>query len=1020
MLCGSAVGQSDIWGSRSMEKYNSKKAVAQILAAAMVFSAAAYLPSENAGAFSVSAYAADEAAVKESISVNDSSLPDNDELFAMYVNELMHSGSPVSASAFEGFFGIPAVYSSNYGEKALSGGALKAYKAIKEAAAEIASGNRASTIVYVSMSGSEWNDLLAQQKNLLPALINDCPSELYWFDKTVGWNANKYGESVTITMNVANAYKGSGEYTVNTSKIKSVQKAITTAKSVANSCSGKTDYEKMVAFKTYICNAVEYNDAALAKGTPYGDPWQLIYVFDGDSSTNVVCEGYSKAFQYLCELSGIECHSVLGTGDLEAHMWNIVKLDGAYYHVDITWTDTAKTEAYFLKGATPVTAGESYNINGSIYKYDPTETALYKGTGILYISSSDYTPGAHTHSFSDEWTTDKNYHWHECSGCDEKDSYGEHIKDSGTITNPATAVSTGVKTYCCETCGCEMETEVIPKLTETHTHTFAKSWTSDEYDHWHECTYSGCTEVSDKAAHIIDGGKVTKPATETEPGIKTYYCSVCGTEMGTETIPSEMDSHTHTYDDVWTTTSTFHMHICTFKNCTQSQPGSFGRHSIDEGTVTVAPTTTSTGVKVYKCKICGYEMGKMIIPAISEEHTHEYSTDLKFDDANHWHECICGDRKDIAPHNIVKTVVKEATLTETGLISYVCGECGYIEKTETIDVIPHDHAYDENVWLSNRYSHWHRCTLCGGIVDSAAHVSDEGVVTKEPTETSTGIKVYSCKVCGYVIRTDIISKTGSDPVDPDPTPTPTPTPAPTYNYTPSYSSSSTSSAAPSVKEPSIVGEDGAKGWDAIIDSLKKTDDEGQVTVDMNSLLMLPKNVLNAIKGNDVDIIVKMTNKISWKINGKSVDDPKSVNLSVKLNSNRIPDEVLETVSNGSVIQLSLSHSGKFGYYPELIINVGTRYNNKYATLYYYNPAEKAMEFVDSCMVESGNASFMMSHASDYAIVFTDEPMYEDVDSSYGTELSAEDVSSNVSVYAAAGAVAAAALALLAFRKRARK
>lgn len=31
---------------------------------------------------------------------------------------------------------------------------------------------------------------------------------------------------------------------------------------------------------------------------------ELIWVFDGDSSTNVVCEGYAKAFQYLCDLSG--------------------------------------------------------------------------------------------------------------------------------------------------------------------------------------------------------------------------------------------------------------------------------------------------------------------------------------------------------------------------------------------------------------------------------------------------------------------------------------------------------------------------------------------------------------------------------------------------------------------------------------------------------------------------------------------------------------------------------------------
>ena len=79
----------------------------------------------------------------------------------------------------------------------------------------------------------------------------------------------------------------------------------------------------------------------------------MIYVFDQDESTNVVCEGYSKAFQYLCDYAqntesfddnSIECYSVSGnmSGGTGAgpHMWNILHMeDGKNYIADITNSD---------------------------------------------------------------------------------------------------------------------------------------------------------------------------------------------------------------------------------------------------------------------------------------------------------------------------------------------------------------------------------------------------------------------------------------------------------------------------------------------------------------------------------------------------------------------------------------------------------------------------------------------------------------------------------------------------------
>lgn len=52
-----------------------------------------------------------------------------------------------------------------------------------------------------------------------------------------------------------------------------------------------------------------------------------------------LCEGYSKAFAYLCQSMGVPCICVVGSGNGENHMWNMVRIDGKWYHVDVTWDD---------------------------------------------------------------------------------------------------------------------------------------------------------------------------------------------------------------------------------------------------------------------------------------------------------------------------------------------------------------------------------------------------------------------------------------------------------------------------------------------------------------------------------------------------------------------------------------------------------------------------------------------------------------------------------------------------------
>ena len=280
------------------------------------------------------------------------------------------------------------------------------YNTLKAEIEKIASGQRKDTnIKTTGVLGSQ-----ASADKVWHALLSDLPYELYWHDKVIGINYaytlaadNTPFKDVTFSFAVAQEFRGADLTTTN---IPNVPAAVQTARSVVAANASKADHDKLQAYRQYICDQVSYNYAA-ARGeyaNSYGNPWQLLWVFDGDSTTNVVCEGYAKSFKYLCDLTeesngwtgDVETINVTGTMGTENHMWNIVRIGGGNYLVDVTNCDTGMKgypQKLFLRGA--VGDGISYTVENTVYTYG-TETRTGFAAADLKLSGTDYTPAATT------------------------------------------------------------------------------------------------------------------------------------------------------------------------------------------------------------------------------------------------------------------------------------------------------------------------------------------------------------------------------------------------------------------------------------------------------------------------------------------------------------------------------------------------------------------------------------------------------------------------------------------------
>lgn len=532
-----------------------------------------------------------------------------------------------------------SLFASYTGEDALSGINLELYTQLKAAIENIADGKVSSTVITAEVSCTTTSlgvapitsdgtmaaaaDAFAEALDynlVLSYLIYDCPYELFWFDKaSVIYTEQEFsGKNTTLTVGITISLPVTADYqangsstTVDSAKVSLARTAAEYAQSIVKKYASYSDEEKLAAFRDAICSLVSYEKNYLSYD--YGDIWQIVYVFDQDSSTNVVCEGYSKAFKYLCDLAGIDCITVTGTmtGGTGAgeHMWNVVRLDGVNYLVDLTNSDSGsvgQNGGLFMVCASDASSSSSSGYSFTVgsktisYEYDSLTLSLYPSR-YLTLGTSNKTTGetagetseetteeVHTHTLTKTkakdatCTADGNIDYWYCSGCD---TYFSDKNATTEITLSDTVVAATGHNY--------VSTVTDPTCTEGGYTTHTCSNCGDSY----------VDSETDALGHDYES-EVTTEATCTEAGVRTYTCRRCG-DSYTEEIESTGHDYEETVTDPTCTEGGYTTYTCSIcgDSYTDSETDALGHNY--ESEVTTEATWFSSGVRIYTCTVCG-------------------------------------------------------------------------------------------------------------------------------------------------------------------------------------------------------------------------------------------------------------------------------------------------------------------------------------------------------------------------------------------------------------------------------
>ncbi len=161
--------------------------------------------------------------------------------------------------------------------------------------------------------------------------------EIFWF---------QYGSTVNYHQSDSTAYKVNLNYPMTKQEAEKRQKKIDTALKyfLAKIDDSMSDFEVTLRIYENIIHLVDYDSIALdiqEKDQNFREkPDDLRSIYGVFVNRKAVCAGYAKATQYLMNRYGLQCTYILS----DTHAWNLIKLEGEYYHLDTTWGDSSNTQ----------------------------------------------------------------------------------------------------------------------------------------------------------------------------------------------------------------------------------------------------------------------------------------------------------------------------------------------------------------------------------------------------------------------------------------------------------------------------------------------------------------------------------------------------------------------------------------------------------------------------------------------------------------------------------------------------
>ncbi len=215
-----------------------------------------------------------------------------------------------------------------------------------------------------------------------------------------------------------------------------------------------------------------------------------------------------------------------------------------------------------------------------------------------------------------------------------------------------------------------------------------------------KATYKNAPHTHTYNQETVKPEALKTPADCTHNAVYFKSCS-CGAISTTDTFVAMNTALGHAYGSDWKYDSTNHWHECSRCHDKKDEAA----HSASEWIIDTAATETAEGAKHKECTVCKKVLETATIPATGSSHTHSYGTDWKYDDTNHWHECECGDKADIAAHSASEWIIDTAaTETAEGAKHKECTVCKKVLETATIPATGSSDTPSYGVYVGMTYT----------------------------------------------------------------------------------------------------------------------------------------------------------------------------------------------------------------------------------------------------------------------------------------------------------------------------